>query len=103
MIFSGVILYSFKSDRNLKIMLYCNPCSCLMLEAILLFQATMSGMLLIAEMAFKCAQGLPPEAAAVPIVKSTILIPFPPILTQGLKSSVVHVLFLTGVLFVGSK
>jgi hypothetical protein len=58
---------------------------------------------LTTEMAFKCARGLPPEAAAVPIVKSTILIPFPPILTQGLKSSVVHVLFLTGVLFVGSK
>jgi hypothetical protein len=44
-IFSGVILCSFQSDRNLKIMLYCNACSCLMLEAVLLFQATVSGML----------------------------------------------------------
>uniref|UniRef100_A0A804PRZ2 Uncharacterized protein n=2 Tax=Zea mays TaxID=4577 RepID=A0A804PRZ2_MAIZE len=72
MIFSGVILCSFKSDRNLKIMLYCNPCSCLMLEAILLFQATVSGMLLTAEMAFKCARGLPPEVAAEPIVKEAV-------------------------------
>ncbi|KAL5659786.1 hypothetical protein ACJX0J_026911, partial [Zea mays] len=45
---------------------------CLMLEAILLFQATVSGMLLTAEMAFKCARGLPPEAAAEPIVKEAV-------------------------------
>ncbi|AQK78040.1 putative protein phosphatase 2C 12 [Zea mays] len=62
-----VVLHHFRTKLNCKLSLYC-----LMLEAILLFQATVSGMLLTAEMAFKCARGLPPEAAAEPIVKEAV-------------------------------